>query len=509
MNENIFADLTLTQQLNDESSKLYEQVANQVGCLIKQGILASGERIPSIRNLQKQLGVSLSTVIQAYLLLENQGLIEARPNSGYYVKTQPQKVPLQSKTPYPLLGTSCNTISEVVSCVQSAAQNPEIISLGAAVPGAELFPTFKLNQFLVNTSRRIGKQANTYEALSGNEALRYQLAKRSLNWSSGISSEDIITTAGCMEAINLCLRAVAKPGDTIAVESPTYYGNLLLLESLGMKALELPTHPQYGVCLENLEDALMKKQVKACLFILNFNNPLGSCMPDERKKQLVEMLSRHKIPLIENDVLGNLYFGKTRPRSAKAFDKEGLVLLCSSFSKTLVPGYRVGWCVPGRYQAQVTHLKSITSVSTATLVQATVAEFLQNGNYDKQLRFIRKAYSHQIESTIEVINDYFPQDTVINKPKGGYVLWVELPKTVDSLELLHQALTQHISIAPGSIFSTAGKYRNFICLNCGNPWSSTVEKGLITLGNLVTKISRSTQKNQSEWQLKLLSQSAC
>lgn len=472
-----------------QSSKLYEQVANQIARLIEQGILAPGERIPSIRNLQKQLAVSLSTVLQAYLLLENQGLIEARPNSGYYVKTKLQKIPLESKTSSPLPTATWNTTTEVVSCVLSAAQNPEIVPLGIAIPGVELFPTFKFNQFLVNTSRRIGKHANTCEALCGNEALRYQLARRSLNWSSGISSEEIIITAGCLEAINLCLRAVARPGDVIAIESPTYYGIILMIESLGMKALEIPTHPQYGVCLENLEVALMKKQVKACLFILNFNNPLGSCMPDERKKQLVEMLNHYKIPLIENDVLGHLYFGKTRPRSAKAFDKEGLVLLCSSFSKTLVPGYRVGWCIPGRYQAQVAHLKLITSLSTGTLVQATIAEFLQKGNYDKQLRLIRKAYSRQIQCAIEVINNYFPPGTLINKPTGGYVLWVELPKTVDSLELLYHALTEHISIAPGPIFSTSGKYRNFIRLNCGNLWSSTIEKGLITLGHLVTKIS--------------------
>jgi DNA-binding transcriptional MocR family regulator len=480
-------NLAQLPKLKHQSAKLYERVANEVIRLIEQGILARGERIPSIRNLQKQLGVSLSTVVQAYSLLENQGFIEARPNSGYYVKVQPEKALLESKTSYPLSDTHWNTISDIVYCLQSAAQNPEIIPFGTNIPGVQLFPTVKLNQFLIDTSRRIGEQANTYEAFCGNEALRYQLAKRSLQWSSGISSEEIVTTAGCMEAINLCLRAVARPGDTIAIESPTYYGIILLLESLGMKALEIPTHPEDGVCLENLEDTLKNKSVKACLFILNFNNPQGTCMPDERKKYLVEMLSRHKIPLIENDVLGSLYFGKTRPCSAKVFDKEGFVLLCSSFSKTLVPGYRVGWCVPGRYLTQVTHLKSVTSVSTGTLVQATIAEFLQNGNYDKHLRLVRKTYSRQIEYVMEVIKNYFPSGTLVNKPRGGYVLWVELPQTVNSLDLLRQALTKHISIAPGPIFSPTGKFSNFMCLNCANPWSSNLEQGLITLADLVSQ----------------------
>ncbi len=289
--------------------------------------------------------------------------------------------------------------------------------------------------------------------------------------------------------MNLCLRAVAKPGDIIAIESPTYYGILQMLESLGMKTLEVTTHPQAGVCLEHLEVALKQKQVKACLFILNFNNPLGSCMPDEHKKQLVEMLARHKIPLIENDLLGDLYFGNKRPRSAKTFDQEGLVLLCSSFSKTLAPGYRVGWCVPGRYQALVESLKFATSVTTGTLVQETIAEFLQSGGYDQQLRRIRQASSKQVQLALQAIGTYFPNGTRTTRPTGGYVLWVELPKSVDSLELQRLTLAEGISIAPGPIFSNKGKYRNFICLNCGNIWSPVLEQGLITLGRLVTEMA--------------------
>ncbi|MBW4567183.1 MAG: PLP-dependent aminotransferase family protein [Tolypothrix carrinoi HA7290-LM1] len=472
-----------------QKSTLYEQVAERLACLIEQGALKPGERIPSVRKLHKQLGVSLSTVLQAYLLLENRGLIEAKPQSGYYVKARFQKLPSESNTSSETSYATWDSINQLVMSLLAASCDPHIVPFGAAIPGAELFPTLKLNRLFTGVSRRLGKQVNTYEVVPGNKLLRHQLARRSLDWSSGISSEEIVTTAGCMEAMNLCLRAVAQPGDTIAIESPTYYGIIQMISSLSMKVLEIPTHPRNGVCLESLEVALKKKQIKACLFTLNFNNPLGSCMPDDDKKRLVEMLARYESPLIENDLQGDLYFGNTRPSSAKAFDNEGLVLLCSSFTKTLAPGYRVGWCVPGRYQAQVEYLKFITSVTTSTPVQVTIAEFLQSGGYDQHLRRIRKTYSEQIQCVTQTIYDHFPTNTQATSPTGGYVLWVELPKAVDSLELQRLALAERISIVPGPIFSAEDKYRNFIRLNCGYPWSPILEQGLITLGRLVRSFS--------------------
>jgi DNA-binding transcriptional MocR family regulator len=479
----------------NQRGKLYEQVANQVACLIEQGVLTPGERIPSMRNLQKQLGVSLSTVIQAYSLLEDRDLIESKPQSGYYVKARYEKPIPEYKTFIPPLTASPTSISEVITSMLSAAHDPQTIPFGAAIPAAALFPNRKLCQLLTKVSRLLKEQSNTYGILRGNQALRRQLAKRSLDWSSGISREEIVTTAGCMEALNLCLRAVAKPGDTIAIESPTYYGIIQMLKNLGMRVLELPTHPQTGVCLEHLEVALKQKRVKSCLFTLNFNNPLGSCMPNKHKKQLVEMLYHYQIPLIENDLLGDLYFSKKRPRSAKAFDQEGLVLLCSSFSKTLAPSYRVGWCVPGRYQAAVEQLKFTTSVTPNTLAQETIAAFLQCGCYDQHLRHIRKAYLEQVQRVIQCIGIHFPTGTRIISPAGGYVLWVELPKTVDSLKLQRLALAECISIAPGPTFSTLNKYHNFICINCGNPWSPVLEQGLITLGHSVTKMAFSSKCN--------------
>jgi len=290
-----------------------------------------------------------------------------------------------------------------------------------------------------------------------------------------------------MEALNLCLRAVGKPGDIIAIESPTFYGTLQAIESLGMKALEIPTDPRDGIIIEALSSSLRRHPVKACLLVPNFNNPLGSCVPDNNKKKLVTLLARREIPLIEDDIYGDLCFGPSRPKAAKAYDTEGLVLLCSSFSKTLAPGFRVGWTAPGRFKSQVERLKFMTSMACTTTPQIAVAEFLRNGGYDRHLRTIRKNLAMQVQRMTDAIARYFPERTKVTRPQGGLALWVELPRWINSLELHREALQQHISIAPGPIFSAKQRYKNFIRLSCGEPWTDNIERAMETLGNLARK----------------------
>ncbi len=295
-------------------------------------------------------------------------------------------------------------------------------------------------------------------------------------------------TNGCMEALNICLRAVTKPGDTVAIDSPCYFGILQCLDSLGLKALEIPTHPRDGVSLEALSYALDTQPIKACLFVLNFSNPLGSSMPDAQKERLVALLAEHDVPLIEDDIYGDLAFDGTRPRMAKAFDRTGRVLLCDSFSKTLAPGYRVGWCAPGRWLARVEQLKLVTSVATATLPQMAIADFLANGGYNHHLRRIRRLYAEKVGQMSRAVSASFPAGTRLTRPAGGYVLWVELPPAVNSLELFDRALAAGVSIAPGPIFSAKGKFRNFIRLNCGIPWSPEVERAVERLGRLARQM---------------------
>jgi DNA-binding transcriptional MocR family regulator len=463
---------------------LYEQLVAEITSLIERGTLRAGTRIPSVRQFSLQRNVSIATVLQAYRVLENRGLIEARPQSGYFVKVRAWTPPAEPETSRPARRATQVNISELALRVLKATREPRLVPFGSALPSPELLPTDALNRALAAAGRR-ERRANQYEMPPGNLALRTQIARRALDSGLSLAPEQIVTTCGCMEGLSLALRAVAKPGDTIAIESPTYFGILQCIESLGLKALEIPTHPRDGVNLDALEMALDTQTIRACLFILNFSNPLGACMPDENKQRLVAMLAGRDIPLIEDDIYGDLSFSSARPRTAKSFDREGLVLLCDSFSKTLAPGYRVGWIAPGRFQAQIEHLKFVTTVATATLPQIAVADFLANGGYDHHLRKLRRLYAEKVRNFSQAISTYFPEGTRLTRPLGGYVLWVEMPPAVNSLELLDRALAAGISIVPGPLFSPKNKFLNFIRINCGNPWNDRTERALKQLGKMV------------------------
>ncbi|MEW6732210.1 MAG: PLP-dependent aminotransferase family protein [Acidobacteriota bacterium] len=466
---------------------LYNQVADQIKTLIEQGTLRPGERVPSVRKLSTQQGLSMSTVLQAYALLENRGFIEARPQSGYYVRLRSLNLPAQPAKSNPPPSPTEVGISDLVSEIIKAAQDPKIVSLGITSPWVDLFPIQQLNRTMASLGRRYPDATFSYGWPPGYEALRREIARRSLEWGGQLSKDDIVTTCGCIEALNLCLKAVAKPGDTIAIESPTYFGILQVIESLGMKVLEIPTCPSDGICIEAMGRALSKKKIKAAIVMTNFNNPLGSCMPEENKKALVEMLASQDIPLIEDDVDGDLYFSEERPKPAKYYDRKGLVLLCSSFSKTLAPGLRIGWVAPGKFREQIERLKFMSTGGTPVLPQMTIAHFLEYGGYDRHLRRLRKALATQVQLATHAISKYFPAGTKVTRPNGGHLLWVELPQKVDSLKLYQKAIEANISIAPGMIFSAKQKYPNFIRLNFGNAWSDSIEVALVKLGQLVSK----------------------
>jgi DNA-binding transcriptional MocR family regulator len=472
-----------------QDSFLYEQVASDLAELIRLGTFRAGERIPSVRQMSRQRKISITTVLQAYMLLENQGLIETRPQSGYYVRSKlPQLLP-EPEMSAPQQDPTLVSMRELVLMVLKDSTNPDLIQLGAAIPNTELVIPAKLNRIMASISRLSEHQYNTYDIPPGNEALRIQIAQRAVGIGCNLTHADVVTTSGCLEAFTLSLRAVCHPGDTVAIESPMYFGVLQVLESLGLRALEIPTHPRDGISLSALRFAVEHNSIQACLVLSNFNNPLGSCIPDENKKALVEFLGQHEIPLIEGDVCGELYFSGMRPSVCKAYDRKGLVLLCSSFSKDLVPGYRVGWVAPGRFKSTIEWLKYTTNVATSTLPQVAIAKFLESGGYDYHLRSIRRLYAGFITQLSQAVERYFPEGTRVTQPNGGIVLWVQLPDYADSLELYKQALQIGITLAPGYIFSATQQYKNFIRLNAAW-WSYETDRAMKRLGGLVAEQER-------------------
>ena len=364
-----------------------------------------------------------------------------------------------------------------------------ITRFASAAPPESLLPTAKISKAMIQALRKSPSAGLAYEPVQGNPDLRRQIARNSILWGGAISEDDIITTNGCMDALTLCLSAVTQPGDTIALESPAYYGSLQLAESLGLKVLEVPTHAATGVDLEYLDKAIPKFKIKACLFVTNFTNPLGACMPDCNKQALVRLLEKYNIPLIEDDIYGDMYFGKERPGVCQTFDTNGLVLLCNSFSKSLAPGYRVGWTVPGKFKEKVLNLKRHHSISSPSLPSAAIACFLENDRYEHHLRGMRKSLHTQYMRYLQAVREYFPEDCCVSRPQGGFVLWVELNPKVNTYELYEQAIKHKISFAPGRIFSLQERYNNCMRISFSNPWSKQIDEGLKTLGRLIRKMS--------------------
>lgn len=468
-----------------QDSTLYETVAASISGMIAAGTLKPGERVPSVRRLSTQRRISVATVLRAYEVLEDRGLIEARPNAGFYVRP---RMPV-AEEPAPSRPPGAPRLVGINALVQEVldSRRPDVVSFGAACPPPEHMPAARLQRLISSISRRKPQSLTTYVLPPGTEELRRQIARKSLDLGCNLSAGEIIITSGAMEALNLCVRAVARPGDTIALESPTYFGLLQILESLGVKALEIPTHPREGMSLEALEFALERSRIAAVIAMPNAQNPLGFTMTEENKKRLVKMLDKRRVPLIEDDVYGDLHHGEERPLPAKAFDRSGNVMLCSSFTKTVAPGFRLGWVAPGRWHAQVQMLKFINSVGNPEVLQLAVAEFLASGGYDRQLRTLRRVFRNQVAQASAAVSAHFPAGTRITRPAGGFILWVELPEACDSVELFRQALRNNISLGPGVLFSATDRYRNCIRMGCAESWSPKVEQAIARLGQLAAK----------------------
>ncbi|OOQ56504.1 aminotransferase-like domain-containing protein [Mucilaginibacter pedocola] len=471
---------------------LYEKIAHRFRTQLQQGLLKPGDKLPSVRALSSEQGISLSTAYKAYVELENMGIIEARPKSGYYVKFSPHKFSTPPAVKPMVKHVAVASVTDMIAMVYQNIPEEGVMRLSRSAPPPNLIPLAKLNRSMMEAIRKSSDGNSNYDSLQGNQALRKQIAKQAFNWGGSISADDVVTTQGCMEALVFCLRAVTQPGDTVAIESPTYFGIFNVMLSLGLKVLEIPVSPEDGLDIAYLERAMETVDLKACLFVTNFSNPVGSCMPIENKRRLVQLLTQKQIPLIEDDIYGEIHFGKTRPHTCKSFDTEGWVMLCSSVSKSLAPGYRVGWCIPGRFKEQVLNAKMVHTISSATPTQAAIALFFEAGRYDLHMRNLRRALYTQCLRYMQGIAEHFPEGTKVSRPQGGYVLWVELDKSINAFELYKLAIQQNISIAPGQIFSTDARFSNFIRISFGLPYDSAIDESFRVLGVLINDLTHKT-----------------
>ena len=470
------------------SDHLYMQVADGIEKMIADEVLQIGDKLPSVRVLSDEYGISMGTAFQAYYHLEGKGLIESKPKSGYYVRFNHRRLPGLPKTIIAEPIPSEVSVKDMIASVYKDLSATDIINFSVAVPALELVPAAKLNKSVVYALRNSKNSCLGYEHVQGNLDLRKQIARLSFNWGGTVRPDEVVVTTGCMEALVMCLRAVTKWGDMVVVEKPAYFGIYQAMESLGLKVVEISSDSNTGPDLDELDKILKKFPVKAVLLVPNFSNPIGSCMPDENKRKLVNIITKHNIPLIEDDIYGELYFGRNRPKTCKYYDKAQLVMHCSSVSKSLAPGYRVGWVIPGRFLKAVKQLKMMHTISSPSLTQAAMAHFLEMGRYEYHLKSLRRSLHTQCLRYTQAIMQYFPADTKISRPSGGFVLWIELNKKVDAYKLCKEAQRHHISVAPGQIFSASSNYSNYVRISYGAPWSEDVEYGLMMLGRLITKV---------------------
>jgi DNA-binding transcriptional MocR family regulator len=471
--------LILTIAVCRMKEHLYLKIAEMMEQQIIREIWQAGHKLPSLRVLCREHGVSQSTALQAYYYLESKSLIESRPQSGYFVCYAPKRFPRIPQVSKPEHSANREDTDELISKVYDQ-QGPEYNVLSLGIPAAELLPIARLNKGLIKASRELNGSGTTYEQVRGNEKLRRQVAHRTF----AMNEQDIIITAGCVEAITYGLKATTETGDTIAVESPVSFGMLQLARSLGLRVMELPTHPVTGIEIAALQKALQTGNIKVVLLISNFSNPLGSCMPGEHKKEVVRLLEKYGIPLIENDINGDLYFGAQRPGTCKSYDQSGLVLWCSSISKTLAPGYRVGWIAAGKFRDKVIKMKLYQGIASTAITQEVIADFLETGRYEHHLRKLRSTLHANSLNYVRAIADYFPEGTMASRPAGGAVLWVELLKQNDTLRLYEKAMRQQISFAPGRLFTLQKQFDNCMRLNYALPWTAKLENTLKILGRL-------------------------
>ena len=464
------------------SGPIYQQLADRLAAMIQGRSLRAGDRLPSVRSFSRQQRVSIPTALHAYATLEARGEIEARPKSGFFVRAR-----LADAAPTP--GTarirpkaSDGAALDPFESILIDQADPRLVPLGAAVPGPDLLPVAALQRTIGVIARRTPAAVSLYDAAPGSLAFRQVVARRSLEWGCHLTPDDVIVTVGATEALSLALEAVASPGDTVVVESPLYFGLARMLRDLRINALPVPVDSTTGIDLDVLAQVLRRSRVAACVLTPNFQNPVGCVMPDAHRRTVVRMLEAAGVPLIEDDIYGDLQHDGPRPRCLKAEDESGNVMVCGSFSKTLAPGLRAGYIAPGRFHARVLALKQARTLAGAALPTLAVADFVRNGGYDRHLRSMRRQLRERVLRVREAVAEAFPPGTAISRPAGGFVLWCALPEGTDSLRLFGRAKRAGISIAPGGMFGAP--FGHCIRLNCGYPWSDRTARAIRTLGAL-------------------------
>jgi DNA-binding transcriptional MocR family regulator len=474
----------------DRSDMLYLQIAESIATPIRAGTLTRGERVPSVRELARQYSVSPGTVLQAYRMLEDTRLIEARPRSGYFVAARPAQLP-EPDTSNPPAGSMAVDVSSLAARVMRLAHDPAYVSFGAACPSSDLFSEERVRRAVSRSAQRHRATLTHYTIGPGDEHLRRAIARHALRMGCQLDAGDVVVTNSCLESITLCLRTVTEPGDVVALESPTLFSFLEILENLHLRALEIPTHPRTGLSLDALQLAFDTQPVKAVLVVPTLSNPIGATLPLADRRRLAQMVAQRGVPLIEDVLYNDMAEDSEQRRAVRSFDTSGHVMICGSFSKTIAPGLRLGWVEPGRWGPQLTRLKQATSGSQSVILERALADLLTQPGVEAGYRQMRATLAARVDEARGLIAEQFPKGTRVTNPPGGLILWVELPRSVDSLALFQACLNENIVIAPGRMFSATDHFRHCMRLGLGGLWDDVHRRALQRVGALAVQLARS------------------
>ncbi len=467
--------------------KRYAMLARTISESIRRGDLAPGTRIPTVRAACRAYQVSPSTVFRAYYALESEGLIVARPRSGYFVANFDDQRLRFTHDPPRKPAVSHTSVDDALFRLLDSIRCQDVVPLGSAFASYALFPMSSLWRYATAATRNMDRATLLSGFPPGDDTLRRQIALRYLNAGAALPMDEIVITTGALEALTLSLQALTRPGEVVAIERPAFHAVLQAVQRLHLKAVESPVDPRTGLDLDALAEALDTHPVRACWFMTSLHNPTGATLSDERKRALIDLLAAHRVPLIEDDVYNELQFGTTPARPAKLYDDSGLVLHCGSFSKCLAPGFRIGWVAAGRYVQQIRQAKCVGAPAADIPAQLAISNYLRDGGYDRFLRKLRLNLAAHQAQMLAAVRAYFPAGTEVFAPHGGYFLWIELPPRVDAMHLFGDAMESGVSIAPGPIFSATGGFRRYLRLNYGRPWTPAVEHAMQTIGTLAAR----------------------
>jgi len=462
----------------------YISLANKLAAIISNGIYKAGDKLPSLRSLAGDHGLSVGTVLQAFNHLVDKGLVTSKEKSGYFVSYRLNtRLPQPQTVPIALVSRSVH-IDRLLQRLKDDSTGKGFVSFANALPHHRLLPFNAIKRAIQEVSRDASGIYLAMEERRGYLNLREEIARRSFTWNGAAAPADLIITNGAIEALILCLKAVTREGDTILVQDPCYYGVMQAVEYLNLEIVTIPCHSETGINLADLEAACEKLPVKACVLVSNFNNPNGASLSTEKKQQLAAIANARQLPVIEDDLYGDIFFTNHRPDTIKAYDEDGWVLYCSSFSKSLAPGLRIGWCNAGRFADAVARLKSMINGPTSSFTQRALHRLLAAGVYERHLKKFRIELQKNLVRATAIITEYFPEGTKISAPLGGLVIWVELPAHINTVQLQDEAYRLGISYAPGEIFSAKGDYQNYLRLSYCMPWEAKTENALRKLGEL-------------------------